>query len=445
MDDQEGASFSEDMRIGTCTQSFVEILMNQALTKCKIQLRFNGRKVAYWLFLVLMTIPHLNVGYLNNFPLIDMAINVMKGVTFLVMLFWLLLTRKMISYVIILTAIWRVVLVLSTILHGGQVYNSMASAFSVLSVMLLYEMAYTYKAQTNFLSAQLFCFELIIYINLITEIFWPDGLYTEVSTIVHTKNWFLGYYNGHSAYFIPALMFAWLYWNRTRKLFRPITLTIIIFISAVLSWSGGVLMSLACMTLVFLFFKNRTKIMNYYNYWLLHLVFFFSIKVMHIQDLFIWLLTDVLGKMGSLIFRIRIWDYALQSFMKSPLIGYGLQDLYVRVAELHSPHGVHAHNMLLELLYQGGTIGLILFVLIVIVAGRNIMKHRNTQESKIVSIAFLGWCIATLVEPFTSPFLMGMFVIADHSNQELRTQDSTAAEQYQEKMRKKYRIRMRRR
>lgn len=158
--------------------------------------------------------------------------------------------------------------------------------------------------------------------------------------------------------------------------------------------------------------------MNYYNYWLLHIIFFFSVEVMHIQDLFSWLLTDVLGKMGSLIFRIMIWDYAIQLFIKSPLIGYGMQDIYVRTTELRSPHGVHAHNMVLELLYQGGIIGFVLFILIVVVAGKKLMKYRNTQESKIISTAFLGWCVASLVEPFMSSFLMGMFVIACHSNRD---------------------------
>ena len=69
-----------------------------------------------------------------------------------------------------------------------------------------------------------------------------------------------------------------------------------------------------------------------------------------------------------------------------------------------------------EILYQGGGIGLCIWITIVIVAGRRIYKYRNTNESKIIATAFLGWCVATLVEPFTSCFLMGMFVVAYHSN-----------------------------
>ena len=48
--------------------------------------------------------------------------------------------------------------------------------------------------------------------------------------------------------------------------------------------------------------------------------------------------------------------------------------------------------------------------------GVAVYQNRNTMESKIIAIGFLGWCIATLVEPFTTPFLMGMFVIAYYSN-----------------------------
>lgn len=390
--------------------------MNQSLTKHKIRFRFNGRNAAYWLFLVLMTFPHLEPPYLDTFPILETAFTLMKAATFLVMLFWFFLSRRRIPYVILLTAVWRSVFVLSTILHDGQIYASIASSFSVLSVMLLYELAYT-RENATFLSAQLFCFELVIYINLVTVILFPGGLYSDGSYLfIHQKNWFLGYYNGYTLYCVPALMFAWLYKYKTGDKFRTYALSLAIVITAVKMWSGGVLMALLAMAIVYTFFKNRTSLFNYYSYWLLHVVFLIAIFALRIQNLFSWLIGDFLGKMTSLLFRIDIWEKTIELFWQSPIIGHGMQISFTRAAEYHQNHGIHAHNMLLEVLYQNGIVGMCLWIGVIILAGRCIYQYRNTMESKIIATAFLGWCIATLVEPFTSSFLMGMFVIAYHSN-----------------------------
>lgn len=405
-------------------------------------LRINIKDVGYWLLLVFLTLPHMKPAYLSRIPAVDLIIDILRGASFLIIVLWYVIKRKSVSLVIILVAVWQAFLVYSTLVHAGEVYNSIVSAFSILSVMLLYDTAYNSEKNT-FLSAQLFCFELAIYINLLTEILYPKGLYTSVSSVVHTENWFIGYYNNHTQYFIPALMFAWLYWARIRKVLRPFLLTAAIFVSAILVWSGGVLLSLLCMTLVFLFFKNRTKLLNYYTYWLMHIVFFVGVYVLHIHEWFDWLLVGILGKLSSLTFRIDLWERTLKLIVKSPIIGHGVQSSITRASEVYLVHGVHAHNMLLEQLYQGGVIGLILWVIIVIVAGRKLMKYGYTLESKIISTAFLGWCVATLVEPFTTPFLMGMFVIAYRSNRgETLAKDCTTAESHREKPRIRHRMRI---
>ena len=102
------------------------------------------------------------------------------------------------------------------------------------------------------------------------------------------------------------------------------------------------------------------------------------------------------------------------------ILGHGMQERSFRITELGSRWAMHAHNMLLELLYQGGIINIILWTIIIAVAGKPVYQYRNTTESKIIAIGFLGWCIATLVEPFTTSFLMGMFVIAYRSNSVLK-------------------------
>lgn len=229
------------------------------------------------------------------------------------------------------------------------------------------------------------------------------------------KSYFLGYYNNHSQYFIPALLIAALYALYSGRKLRSLLLMAVIGISALLVWSGGVLMSLGVMLVTYLLFKEHTKICNYYMGWILQAVFLIFVIIGKLQNPFRWLIDGVLGKWESLELREILWDRVGCLIKERWLLGYGVEEGFVRQQKVGLYWAMHAHNLILELLYQGGVIYLVMFAMIVVIAGRNVYRNRRCEENKLIAIAFLGWCTHALVEPFTTPFLMGMFVIAYHS------------------------------
>lgn len=371
-----------------------------------------------WIMLVLLTLPHLNPAYLNQFSVTDNLINFMRVISFAFIIVWMLVIKKRVSLIAVLIGIQQAYLMCNTIILGGAIRDSVISVFSVLSIVFLYDLAH--DEGEAFLSSQLFCFEIMIYINLITEILFPKTLYvvteSETSMFILYKNWFLGFYNNHTRFFLPALMIAFLYKMETGKKIRVYILTAAIFISPVLVWAGGPIVALFGMGVAYLLFKRRTKICNYYSYWMLHILFFVFIILLKMQNIFRWLIDGVLGKWKSLVVRMELWDKYLGFISEKFIFGHGIEIPIVRQMKAATDWAYHAHNQFLEILYQGGIINLILFTIIVIVAGKNVYRYRDTEESKIISVAFLGWCIHGLVEPFMTSFLMGMFVIAYHSN-----------------------------
>lgn len=158
-------------------------------------------------FLVFMTLPHMKTVYIARIPSVDLLFDTLRRVSFLIIVFWHVIKKKPVSLIVLAVALWRVFYVYSTIVNEGKVYDSIVVSFSIVSIVLLYDVAYNSRKVT-FLSAQLFCFELFIYINLFTELVYPDGMYYSTGAFISNKNWFLGYYNNHTQYFIPALMFA---------------------------------------------------------------------------------------------------------------------------------------------------------------------------------------------------------------------------------------------
>lgn len=411
--------------------------MDQIRAKQNHLLRLNMRDTSYWLLLVFLTLPHMKPDYFKAMvPVADLIFDILRGASFLIIVLWYVLERKPVSLVVVLVAVWQVLLVYSTFVHKGAVYQSLVECFSVISVVLLYDAAYSNR-KSVFISAQMFCFELMVYINLLTEILYPDGLYSSGNGFVfYTKHWFLGLYNMHTRYYFPALLFCWLYKEVTGKKLRAYLLMASILVASIRVWSGGTLLSLGIMMIVYSLLKNRTRVFNYYNYWLLHVVFFVFIVILKLQDNFIWLIDGILGKWGSLINRMNLWDIVIKLIHDSPIIGHGIHTSIARIIEDGISFGAHAHNLVLEILYQGGLINLVLWISIVIIAGKKLYRYRDSTESKIIATAFLGWCIHTLVEPYSTPFLVGMFVIAYRSNRdEVLPQDRAAAGPHSKKPR----------
>lgn len=364
------------------------------------------------IFFVFLMLPHLKTEYLNNNPLWDIIFNIGRVMSFSLILGYCIFIRKKVSKVVLWIVFIKLTVLLITIINDGEIYPCILDTFSTISVAMICDVGCDRKE--FFYSAALFCFEIFIYINLITElIYYPDGMYVaNFGLAVFYKNYFLGYYNNHTRYFIPALLFAFLYMYYTGKRLRTYCITVAIGVSAIFLWSGGVILSLLAMMSAYVLGKNKRGLFNYYNYWIMHILFFIFIIVLKIQDLFQWLIDGILGKWGSLIARMALWDGQIKLIAKSLWIGYGRQSVLFREYESGVYWGGHAHNMFLEILYQGGLLYLTIFTILIIVAGKGLYRCHDEKKLRIIETAFCGWCVHCLAEPFWTPFLMGMFVIA---------------------------------
>ncbi len=370
-----------------------------------------------WIILVLLTLPQLNPKYLGQFALSNAIVNCLRVISSLIILVWMLAVKRKLSVIVLVIGLQQGYLLLRTVIAGGAVRNCMLSVVAILSVVMLYDVAL--EKRKVFLSSQLFCFEVVIYINLVTEILFPDSMYVpplENTLHVSSRYWFLGFYNSHIQYFLPALMIAFLYKEETGKSIRKILLTAAIAVSVIKVWSAGSLVTLFGMAVVYAVFKNKTKIFHYYSYWILPIIFFVFGILLKAQVLLESLIEGVLGKWHSFELRMSLWDKCLDFILARPVFGYG--DEYP--IELEMKTGMawasYTHNQLLEIVYKGGIINLVLFAVIVIIAGKNVYQYRDTIESKIIATVFLGWCLNGLVEASLNPLVIGMFVIAYYSN-----------------------------
>lgn len=111
-----------------------------------------------------------------------------------------------------------------------------------------------------------------------------------------------------------------------------------------------------------------------------------SIIVFKVYMAFGWIIQDVLGKDLTLTGRVSIWDAAIKEIIDSNLMGLGyFTDAYSYQVLGHS----HAHNIILELLFEGGLLCLISYLLAILFAGRGgSYKEDGLSWSFLISVLY---------------------------------------------------------
>ena len=104
--------------------------------------------------------------------------------------------------------------------------------------------------------------------------------------------------------------------------------------------------------------------------------------------------------------RMRIWDCSLRVFLENPILGLGAgtENLHQLIIQRLHTDRAHAHNLFLQLAVEGGIIGIIFAVAIIVIIVKNLYSLFKLKENKyrpyaIVYIsAFIGFITMSLFE-----------------------------------------------
>lgn len=127
----------------------------------------------------------------------------------------------------------------------------------------------------------------------------------------------------------------------------------------------------------------------------------------------------------SLTYRLHIWGVGLQSFKEKPLLGWGLENFKIAFDQnFQQPAGVtnlpfgethanRAHNEYLDMAVAGGTLVLIIYLLLMfnaLVVGIKKLFAVKDNESRLLTIGFIGSLLAYLVFAMTAFHLIVNFL-----------------------------------
>lgn len=301
-----------------------------------------------------------------------------------------------------------IVVFVSTILNNGQIQNQFLRTSSVIGFIMMFKVCF-HEDGKRFLSI-ISCYGgLICFATVLTMfIFHRPGEYVGGMKVAGsyleygkriTGNWYLlGLDNTafNTIFPIQILMIInqLLYKKKINKIVMLSYVLVTIAYIYVNSSTAMICFLLGLILCYIVFRIDRQskfwKRINYKKGIVFIVLFVVLIVVFRLQYIFEDLIVNLLGKSLTLTRRTEIWDNAIKMIFKKPILGIGLQsDLYNYLIFRIN----HVHNILLELLYEGGTISMVFFITGVHLYCRNIKPYKSHKISILLSGALIIYFI----------------------------------------------------
>ncbi len=372
----------------------------------------NNKKLNFSFLYFLILIPFFKTDFLARFQLVSTLFNFLK----ILSIGFIILTvckRKYLSKKMLLLFAFGLTIIIPTVLYNGD-KAAMLNYF--ISFWCLSYLVDTLNQKEKFLGTLLFIFEIFIYINFITMLFYPSGMYSTgtISNGIAYQNWFLGFKNILVCYFLPAYIISYLYMNITGNKTRTFFLTIVIFVSTLISGSTTTLVGITILLLfsVFSFLQKQYKIFNFKNYFITIIILFFCIVICRFQNLFEFLIVDILNKDLTFTNRTELWDITLDAIANKPIIGHGWESTDLRHLMYNSSTIITAHNQILEYMYLGGIIAITVLFIIINIANNDLKKYYKDKNIQIISLGFFIYQILNLTEVYLNPIILLLLIFA---------------------------------
>lgn len=293
-------------------------------------------------------------------------------------------------------------LFISTWHNAGDYWTLFVSAGSIVAMTMLIDIMLA-KNAISCIKTILPFLELLVYANLLTILYYPNGMYLTYNVMgwASARNWLLGYDNSHIAVILPAITLSLLHCYLQMRLItlRALLLIIAGYLTIFITWPATSIVVLMIMAFYMLFQKlfNATGIANCRNYVIVNIALFILIVVFGAQDIFRGFIEDILGKDLTFTTRTYVWDTSLWYISKNPLIGIGVESAAIVFNKLNA---INSHNQYLTVLYEGGIIQFLWLAMIIGLIMNKLMKYKSEKCAQLLSVVFFCVLVFWQVESY---------------------------------------------
>ena len=231
---------------------------------------------------------------------------------FSVILAFLCIARKReINIATTLIVLFKVILILSTYINGRTVDEVEFTRF----LCIVLSLEYFEDELDSIVTVLMLVCELMVYYNLVTLSVGPD-LYGAYYTA-------LGYDNAAPPYLMAAYLVAICFALEKRKYIRTIILIVAIHATLLITMVGTGLVAVFFVDILLIWNLIKSIELTLIKTYVINIIFTFLVVVCRIQNLFSFIIVDMLGKDLTFTGRTRDWDLAFELIPQRLLLGYG--------------------------------------------------------------------------------------------------------------------------
>lgn len=354
---------------------------------------------------------------LISFPTNDMTYMLVRFVQVLDLLIFALLILPNIKQAIsfdklnLFVTLWWIVYLINTFLHPTDVGVTPIFTWLNVAIFLLIGKKYWAEDMRSSLKILSIIFSLLIYINAILLILFPEGLWIDPEWVGrgNPTRYLFGNQNQTGLVCLLAITTQCMYTFAYGKGHFNLVLLLIISLSSVLflgSMTSAIGMFLITTYIVFNRLFKTPKV----------LLIIFTILYVCIFLLLIWYGNDIeqvkwattfiegtLSKDTTFSKRTVIWANAVELIRESPVLGYGIQSIEWNDDYLE---GSGAHNLWVMLLLNGGMVACFAFIFITIFAIREALSVR----SRITTVSVMALCVLFVMSFFEAYNIIYIFL-----------------------------------
>lgn len=359
-------------------------------------------KLLMYIFLI---IPFIKPYYFSGIDNINMFYNMWQILNAFIIIY--LVREIKISPYNIMVLIIEGICIISTIINDANYFAAIINAIQVCVFCLILDYGLRCDCR-NFIKAILIILESLVLINFFTIIRFENGM-----NLNGLNMWFLGRKNLHFSIIFPMIIFLFIdsYLDgkmKIQSIFMLIIATISIFLVNSTTSIIGILL-----VWVYIIAKeiiNKNFIFNLNYYFIIYLILFLGIIMFNLQDKFSIIIENVFKKDISFTGRTKIWETAKELIKNKILLGYGNEGQEIRVLRFQNREAIHAHNMILDVLYQGGLVLLTCVIRLVDMIKNKLYKYKADELSKFFSWSILIYLIMWLTEVYSFENVFWVFV-----------------------------------
>lgn len=222
----------------------------------------------------------------------------------------------------------------------------------------------------------------------------------------NSRHWLFGHRNMIFIHHIMWITFSYIQYilenrNYARMFFFQIAFTMLV---GVISWNSTMMFTTLVIFGLGIFRKHFLKKISILHYILIYVILEIGIVFFRIQDVFSYLIVDILHRNLSFTGRTRIWDYYIKQFSNGSFFhklfgNFGVTEL-----------AVNSHNMFLGILSFTGITGALLYFFLFFIGIKNLHGEKNTDSAKFISVIIFGFLINALTMEFYLQPMIAIYI-----------------------------------